>query len=102
MAVWHKLTARPGIEIRSCIPRPRAVFVRAAEPMHGTSSVGSASVSGAHWAQEPQPVFEAVFFHNAHDRQPLSTTEVSFLYLTDGAGSGIIGYTTIFIRDGKA
>ena len=31
LAVWHKLTARPGIEIRSCIPRPRAVSVRAVE-----------------------------------------------------------------------
>ena len=31
LAVWHNCTARPGIKIRLRIPRPRAVFVRAAE-----------------------------------------------------------------------
>ena len=54
LAVWHKLTARPGIEIRLRIPCPRAVFDCVVEPMHGTSPVGFASISGAHWAQGPQ------------------------------------------------
>ena len=50
LAVWHKLTARTGFEIRSCTPRPRAVFVRAAETC-ADKSAASGSISGAHWAQ---------------------------------------------------
>ena len=51
LAGEHNLPSHIGIEIRFCIPRPRAIFDRAVCAMLGASSSASGGDSGAHWAQ---------------------------------------------------
>jgi len=49
LAVWHKLTARPGIKNRQRIPRPRAVSVRVVETCAGQVLRPYGGDSGAHY-----------------------------------------------------
>ena len=67
LAVWHKLTARPGIENRLCIPRPRAVSVRAAETC-ADKSAGFAGISGAHWTGRADGQAKPFPHLRAHER----------------------------------